>query len=103
MQSCSNFARVSLPSRPLARSGAKSAKPAKKRSGHYYYVRNPKLRVDEQPVVGFPIELEIAAQVQCPLHGARFRPQFFIYRSRWLRQKLESLRQTHHSEQYRKA
>ena len=54
-------------------------------------------------MVGFPIELEIAALVKCPLHGDRFRPQFFIYRSKWLRDKLPSLRQAHHSEQYLKA
>jgi hypothetical protein len=57
----------------------------------------------EQPVVSFPIELEIAAQVECPLHGARFKPQFFIYRSKWHREKLESFRRTHHSDQYLKA
>jgi hypothetical protein len=59
---------------------------------------------DEEPVVGFPIELEIAAQVKCPLHGDRFKhPRLFIYVSKWLRDKLPSLRQTHHSEQYLKA
>jgi hypothetical protein len=57
----------------------------------------------EQPVVGFPIELEIAAQVKRPLHGDRFVRPFFINRSKWLRQKLESFRRTHYSEQYLKA
>jgi hypothetical protein len=58
----------------------------------------------EQPVVGFPIELEIAAQVKCPLHDARFKhPRFFIYVSKWLRDKLPLLRLTHHSQQYLKA
>ena len=59
---------------------------------------------NEQPVVGFPIELEVAALVKCPLHGDRFKhPRFFIYVSKWFRHKLPSLRQTHHSEQYLKA
>jgi hypothetical protein len=57
----------------------------------------------EQPVVGFPIELEIAFRVKCPVHGKRFMyPRFFVYVSQWLREKLWShLRR--HSEQYRKA
>jgi hypothetical protein len=34
----------------------------------------------EQPVVGFPIELEIAFRVKCPVHGKRFMyPRFFVY------------------------
>src|SRR5215471_1157648 len=55
----------------------------------------PKL---EPPFVGFPIELEIAARVKCPLHGDRFRmPSTFIYVSRWLRAKLWKHLESHHS------
>lgn len=58
----------------------------------------------EQPFVGFPVELEIAARQQCPLHGDRFRPQrTFIYVSRWLRRKIWKHLESHHSQQYRKA
>jgi hypothetical protein len=58
----------------------------------------------EQPFVGFPTELEIASMVKCPLHGKRFKPQrFFIYVSRWLREKLWKHLWSQHSEQYRKA
>jgi hypothetical protein len=57
----------------------------------------------EQPFVGFPIELEIAATVKCPVHGDRFQAQFFIYVSGWLRAKLWKHLWSHHTEQYRKA
>lgn len=57
----------------------------------------------EPPFVGFPIELEIAARVKCPLHGDRFQTQFFVYVSKWLRAKLWKHLWSHHTEQYRKA
>ena len=60
----------------------------------------PKL---EPPFVGFPIELEIAAKVKCPLHGDRFKPRYFIYVSKWLRAKLWKHLESHHTEQYRRA
>jgi hypothetical protein len=42
--------------------------------------------------------------VKCQLHGERFkRMTFFVYVSQWLREKSQSLMQTHHSEQYRRA
>jgi hypothetical protein len=56
-----------------------------------------------QPFVGFPIELEIAAVVKCPLHGDRFNKEYFVYVSKWLRVKLWKHLWTHRSEQYRKA
>ena len=55
------------------------------------------------PFVGFPIELEIAARVKCPLHGDRFQARSFIYVSKWLRAKLWKHLWSHHTEQYRKA
>ena len=58
----------------------------------------------EQPFVGFPIELSVASKVKCPLHGERFKPQrFFVYVSRWLREKLWQHLWSAHCEQYRKA
>jgi hypothetical protein len=58
----------------------------------------------EQPFFGLPIELEIASKVKCPLHGERFKSQrFFVYVSRWLREKLWKHLWSRHSEQYRKA
>jgi hypothetical protein len=58
----------------------------------------------EQPFFNWPSEERIAAEVKCPLHGERFRPMtFFVYVSKWHREKQPRLLQTHHSEQYRKA
>ena len=58
----------------------------------------------EQPFVGFYVELDIAAAVKCPLHGERFnRNVFFVYVSKWLREKLWNHLWTNHSPQYRKA
>jgi hypothetical protein len=58
---------------------------------------------NEPPFCGTPMELEIAAKVQCPLHGDRFPPQFFVYVSGWLRAKIWKHLWSHHTEQYRKA
>jgi hypothetical protein len=41
--------------------------------------------------------------MKCPSHGERFRPAYFLYVAKWLRDKRQALLQTHHSEQYRKA
>jgi hypothetical protein len=61
----------------------------------------------ERPTFGFPIEMEIAGEVKCPLHGERFRPLFHLYTPKWLREKLwrhlATHLATHHSEQYRRA
>ncbi len=57
----------------------------------------------EPPSFGFPIEMEIADRVKCPLHGQRFTPIFHIYVPIWLREKLRRNSAAHHSEQYRKA
>lgn len=57
----------------------------------------------EPPFFNWPVEQEIAAKAKCPLHGERVKPAYFVYRSKWLREKREELLQTHHSEQYRKA
>ena len=58
---------------------------------------------NEPPFFCFPYEEEVAAQVQCPLHGVRFkRPIFHIYVGKWRREK-EPLRRRTLSTQYRKA
>jgi hypothetical protein len=56
----------------------------------------------ERPSFGFPIEMEIAGRVKCPLHGERFTPLFHLYVPIWLREKLWS-HLSSHSDQYRKA
>ena len=57
----------------------------------------------EQPFFCFPHEEEIAARVQCPLHGNRFKqPIFHIYVAKWRREK-EPVRRQRLSPQYRKA
>jgi hypothetical protein len=59
---------------------------------------------NEPPFFNWPVEQQIAATVKCQLHGDRFKPlMFFVYVSQWLREKRQTLMQTHHSEQYRKA
>jgi hypothetical protein len=59
---------------------------------------------NEPPFFGWPIEEQIAARINCPLHGERFKPlQFHVYVSVWLREKLWKLLSSRHSEQYRKA
>jgi hypothetical protein len=58
---------------------------------------------EERPFFGFPIEMEIAGAVKCPLHGRRFTPLIHIYVAKWLREKLWERLATFHSEQYRKA
>lgn len=59
---------------------------------------------NEPPFFGFPIEEQIAARVKCRLHGERFKtPRFHIYVSQWLRKKLWTLLESHHSGQYRHA
>src|SRR5690242_13403436 len=59
---------------------------------------------NEQPSVAYPIELEILASIKCPLHGDRFRPQYYIvYMAKWLREGRWAHLWTQHSEQYRKA
>jgi hypothetical protein len=57
----------------------------------------------ERPSFGFPIEMEIARKVQCPLHGERFKPLFHIYVPKWLRERSMEHLDRFHSEQYRKA
>ena len=57
----------------------------------------------ERPFFGFPIEMEIASKVKCPLHGERFTSLFHLYVPKWLREKLWEHLATHHSEQYRRA
>jgi hypothetical protein len=57
----------------------------------------------EPPSFGFPIDMEIADGVKCPLHGQRFVPIFHIYVPIWLREKLWKRLSTDHSEQFRKA
>jgi len=51
----------------------------------------------------WPIEQEIAAKIKCPLHGERFKPQFFVYAAQWLREKREKFVQERTSKQFQKA
>jgi len=57
----------------------------------------------EDPMFHWEIEVELAANVKCPLHGNRFTPKFLVYVSKWLREKREHLMATRKSEQCRKA
>jgi hypothetical protein len=58
---------------------------------------------EERPSFGFPIEIEIASKVMCPVHGVRFTPLLHLYTARRFREGLWTVLRTHHSEQYRKA
>jgi hypothetical protein len=58
---------------------------------------------NERPFFGTPFEMEIAAKLKCRLHGDRFPPQFFVFVSKWLRDKLWKHLWSHHTEQYRQA
>ena len=58
---------------------------------------------DERPSFGFPIEMEIAGKVLCPVHGLRFAALSHLYVAKRFREQLWTDLQTHHSEQYRKA
>ncbi len=57
----------------------------------------------ERPSFGFPIEMEIAGKVKCPLHGEQFTPLFHLYVAKWFRETRWKHLWTGHSEQYRKA
>ena len=58
---------------------------------------------NERPSFGFPIEIEIAGKIKCPLHGKRFTPLFHIYVPKWHREQQWKHLWSFHSEQYRKA
>lgn len=58
---------------------------------------------EEQPSFGFPIEVEIASKVLCPVHGAELTPLFHVYLAKRFREQLWKDLSIHHSEQYRKA
>jgi len=59
---------------------------------------------NEQPFVGSQVELDIAAQVMCPLHGERFKNKVVpLYVSKWLRDKIWDHLRSQHSPQYCKA
>ena len=55
---------------------------------------------NEPPFFHWPIELNIAADLECPLHGARFRPERLIYVSKWLRRKREFVLANRRSKQF---
>lgn len=57
----------------------------------------------EQPSFGFPIEVEVANKVVCPVHGTRFTPLFHLYVAKRFRQKLWTDLRTDRSVQYRKS
>jgi hypothetical protein len=68
---------------------------------------------DEPPEMEFMAEVEIAAAVRCPLHGARFhaiQQRLVIYRAKWLRRSkanatvdYATVNWPNHSPQYSKA
>ena len=58
---------------------------------------------EEHPSFGFPVEVEIATKVLCPVHGLRFTPLSHLYVAKRFREQLWTDLQTHHSEQYQKA
>jgi hypothetical protein len=58
---------------------------------------------DEPPSFGFPVEMEIASKVLCPVHGLKFAYLSHLYVAKRFREQLWTDLQTHHSEQYRKA
>lgn len=58
---------------------------------------------EERPSFAFPVEVEIASKVLCPVHGLRFTPLSHLYVAKRFREKLWTDLETHHSEQYRKA
>jgi hypothetical protein len=55
---------------------------------------------NEPPSFHWPIELEIAAKLKCPLHGDRFKPMAMIYVAEWLRKKREWFIAMRRSAQY---
>lgn len=59
---------------------------------------------ENEPVFfGFEIEQQIAMQVDCPIHGNRFKTAlFFLYAPKWRREK-EPQRRARLSAQYQKA
>ena len=58
---------------------------------------------NETPFFGFEVEEVIAAKLQCPLHGRRFkRLELFIYAPTWRREK-EPARRASLSAQYQRA
>lgn len=51
--------------------------------------------LNEPPFFGFPIEMDIASRVKCPLHGDRLKCRFdYIYVSKWRRETEPRRRQT---------
>ena len=58
---------------------------------------------NEPPSFHWPIELEIAAKLKCPLHGNRFKRIAMLYVAKWLREKREWFIATRRSAQYQKA
>lgn len=58
---------------------------------------------NEPPFFGLPVEEQVAAKIKCPLHGDRFKPRYFVYVAKWLREKLWEHLYSYHTEQYRKA
>ena len=58
---------------------------------------------NEPPSFHWLVEREIAAKLECPLHGQRFKPVAMTYVAEWLRKKREAFMATRRSAQYRKA
>jgi hypothetical protein len=58
---------------------------------------------DEQPFFRTSEESDLAAGVQCPLHGTRFTPRFHIYVAAWLWENEVKFRWPRLSAQYHKA
>jgi len=58
---------------------------------------------DEQPFFQTSEERDLAAGVQCPLHGTRFTPRFHIYVAAWRWENEVKFRWPRLSAQYQKA
>jgi hypothetical protein len=58
---------------------------------------------NERPFFGSAVMREIAAQVECPLHGKRsFSPAYHLYAAKWFREKQQQYLSCR-SQQYQKA
>lgn len=59
---------------------------------------------DEQPIFSFHVEVEVARNLKCPIHGERFKPNLFvIYKAGWRRFQEFEDDWADHSPQYQKA
>ena len=57
----------------------------------------------EPPLFLYPIQQEVALEVKCPFHGARFQPFYHLYMAKWRREKEIKYRLSRLDAQYQKA